>query len=79
MDKRTAVDHKEEHPIQVIVPRQLRNLFYSGEPLVLIQHPQAYTCPLCGTMGLSSIDLSKHLSVVHHNKTYKEVVKIILN
>ncbi|OQV25225.1 E3 ubiquitin-protein ligase KCMF1 [Hypsibius exemplaris] len=58
--------HSENHPMQCILTRTDLEIYYGGET-ILFDQGQSFTCPYCGEMGFSDMDLADHVGVKHPN------------
>lgn len=68
----TSTRHSNEHPMQCILTRSDFELYYGGESIIS-EHPQSYTCAVCGRLGFSEPTLIEHVTT-EHIETGLEVV-----
>lgn len=52
-------------------------MYYGGEA-ASVEHPQSFTCPFCGRMGLTESALTEHVAA-EHSESSVEIVCIIMN
>ncbi|XP_015910896.1 E3 ubiquitin-protein ligase KCMF1 isoform X1 [Parasteatoda tepidariorum] len=64
--------HNADHPMQCILTRSDFDLYYGGEA-ASVEHPQSFTCPFCGRMGLTESALTEHVSA-EHSESSAEIV-----
>ncbi|GIZ01490.1 e3 ubiquitin-protein ligase KCMF1 [Caerostris extrusa] len=64
--------HNADHPMQCILTRADFDLYYGGET-ASVEHPQSFTCPFCGRMGLTEAALTEHVSA-EHSESSAEIV-----
>lgn len=64
--------HNTDHPMQCVLTRSDFDLYFGGEA-VSVEHPQSFTCPLCGKMGLTETALQEH-AATEHTDTSVEIV-----
>lgn len=49
------------------------DLYYGGEALTNVDHPQAYTCPYCSKMGFTEATLQEHVTADHADTSFEVV------
>ncbi|KAG8179493.1 hypothetical protein JTE90_027205 [Oedothorax gibbosus] len=64
--------HHTDHPMQCILTRSDFDLYYGGET-ASVEHPQSFTCPFCGRMGLTETVLIEHVAA-EHSESSAEIV-----
>ncbi|XP_035221875.1 E3 ubiquitin-protein ligase KCMF1-like [Stegodyphus dumicola] len=58
--------------MQCILTRSDFDLYYGGEA-ASVEHPQSFTCPFCGRMGLTESALTEHVAA-EHSESSAEIV-----
>ncbi|KRT80109.1 hypothetical protein AMK59_7191, partial [Oryctes borbonicus] len=72
----TNTRHTTDHPMQCILTRSDFDLFYGGEALTNVDHPQAYTCPYCSKMGFTEATLQEHVTADHADTSFEVVCPV---
>ncbi|SPP88507.1 E3 ubiquitin-protein ligase KCMF1-like [Drosophila guanche] len=65
-NKVTTLHHHLGHAMQCLLDPEARRLHFSGEPMPVLC-AESFTCPLCGIMGHTDIELMKHAREKHHD------------
>ncbi|EDW02813.1 E3 ubiquitin-protein ligase KCMF1 [Drosophila grimshawi] len=60
-----TLNHRFEHPMQLLHDHQLADLLPNGELLELMHLPNCYTCPYCGIFGHTAKELIDHVITMH--------------
>lgn len=63
-NKMETRSHKKTHPMQCLLDRAARELFFAGEKIPELC-ADSFTCPICGKMGHSFKELVKHVYMEH--------------
>lgn len=72
----TSLRHTIDHPMQCILTRADYELYYGGEPLNVLETPQAFTCPYCYKMGFTDTLLQEHVSSEHSDASYEVICPV---
>lgn len=67
--------HTADHPMQCILTRSDFDLYYGGEA-ASVEHPQSFTCPFCGRMGLTESTLTEHVAAEHSESSIEIVCPV---
>ncbi|BFG00770.1 E3 ubiquitin-protein ligase KCMF1-like [Drosophila madeirensis] len=59
-----TLHHNLGHPMQCLLDPDAKKLHFAGEPMPVLG-AESFTCPLCGIMGHTDIELMKHAREKH--------------
>ncbi|XP_022225949.2 E3 ubiquitin-protein ligase KCMF1 [Drosophila obscura] len=64
--KAVTLQHQSGHPMQCLLDDEAKMLHFAGEPMPVLS-ADSFTCPVCGAMGHSDVELAKHVDDEHRD------------
>ncbi|BFG00781.1 E3 ubiquitin-protein ligase KCMF1 [Drosophila madeirensis] len=64
--KVVTMNHHWGHAMQCLLDEEAKRLHFAGEPMPVLC-ADSFTCPVCGIMGHSEVDLAKHVDEEHRD------------
>ncbi|SPP88512.1 E3 ubiquitin-protein ligase KCMF1 [Drosophila guanche] len=64
--KVVTLNHHWGHAMQCLLDEDAKRLHFAGEPMPVL-NAESFTCPVCGAMGHSEVDLVQHVDEEHRN------------